>query len=134
MSGGSSSNFRRRGNNEFGEARDEFSVALQEIVIAQPFRPFPANLFEIHISERAFKIHDPIEDEQNAGAPGVLEFVAHQLAVDARADAQLFAELADERGWGVFGGLDFASGKLPLERMMSHVPALRDQDPAFTLD
>jgi len=95
---------------------------------------FPANLLEVQIPRDAVEIHHPIENQENPRSPGILVFVSHEFAIDARRDAKLFLKLADHGGFGSFAGLDFSSRKFPLQGMIAEILALRDQNPSGALD
>lgn len=111
-----------------GQPGDKLAVAVKKIIIREPVRFLPENLFELIIDRDAGELRDAVEDQFHRRALVVLELVALEQTTNNRLDAQFLAKLAGQRLLRFFTGFDFAAGKLPFETMPIVAFALANQD------
>ena len=105
----------------------EYEVSFEKIVVCQLFRRDPAHVFKDKIADRPSPLSHPIEKQFHARAVGIAVAQACGLFAQHGRDTQLLAQLACERGFRDFAGLDFAAGELPFERHGAMAAALADE-------
>lgn len=111
-----------------GKVADQSAVGGQELVGHKVFEPDPAELFKDAVLELAGKLMDSEELEVDSAAMAIIVADAGDKGTDGGLDAEFFVEFADQGLLRAFTGLDFASGKLPLEGHGLVGAALADQD------
>ncbi len=110
-----------------GKITNETAVRSQEVIFQQIFELYPLQLVEDFVFELALECVDCVELQ--VYCPPMTVVVANMG--DARpnngSDAQLLVELAAERLFRTFAGLNFSPGKFPLEGHWLVGPSLANQ-------
>ena len=113
-----------------GEVADKAAVGGEELVLGKFLKLDPFELVEDFVLEFAFERRHGEELQVNGASVAVVVPDVGNPGPDLCADAQFFLEFASEGLFRAFALLDFAAGKLPLQRHRLVGTALADQDKA----
>lgn len=109
-------------------------VGGEEVEVGEGVERGPADFVVDAVGELALEAADGEELEIDGAAVAVVVADVGDEGADGGVDAEFFVELAAEGLLGGFSGLDFASGKLPLEAHGLIGAALTDENGVSTQD
>jgi hypothetical protein len=111
-----------------GKVADESAVGGEEFVLGKFFEPDPLQLVEDFVLQLALEGWHGEELQIDCSTMAVVVADTGYALSDLCVDAQFFIEFASEGLFGAFTLLNFAAGKLPLQRHRLVGAALADQD------